>query len=104
MSSVYIENESLSKYCTKVFGSVFKKAFLEVYFYETPPEDYDRETLIENSKNLDFSNGQYDTRTIVIEFSNGSIVEFTNSEWASFENVELANLNILEQETYKNGN
>ena len=104
MPCTYIENKSLSEYCSEVFGSVFKKAFLEVYFYENPPAGYDREKLIENSKNLDFSNGHYDTRTIIIEFSTGSIVEFTNSEWASFENVELANLNILEQEICKNGN
>lgn len=96
MKSVYIENKSLSEYCSNVFSSVFKKVYLEVYVYENPAVGYEPENLIANSKNLDFSDGQYDTSTIVIEFSNGNVVKFTNSEWASFGNIRLENLNISE--------
>lgn len=92
MNPVYIENESLSKYCSKVFGSVFKKALLEIYRYR----DGSLDLSIENAKRFDFSDGKYDALTIVVEFSNGATVRFKNSEWASFENVELASLNILE--------
>lgn len=92
MSSVHIENKSLSEYCSEVFGSVFKKAYLEVFVYK----ETELESQIANEKNLDFSDGQYDTRTIVIEFTNGNVVKFTNSEWASFESTKLEHLNISE--------
>lgn len=92
MKNVYVENESLSKYCAKVFGSIFKRALLEIYRYRDGSLDFS----IENAKRFDFSDGKYDALTIVIEFSNGAAVRFENSEWASFRNAKPECLKILE--------
>jgi hypothetical protein len=89
---IHVKNDELTKAIKNIIGEDMVKCVYDQYYDNQNYETLNKRNQL-NRYNFTESNFlEYDTYTIVIEFTNGNLVEFRNSEWAAM--TKIFNLNV----------